>query len=297
MASCVNRRMAANYRRIAGAGGGGRTGGRGVRGDRGENLPPSHKGTARSGSREAGGREAGGGEAWEYGNRRTETMWGTALSWAATAVAKLPPLRQGHADPEGGGEDACEEQHEAQTLFAHGYDYHAHGAEQETQLGPEGGRVESVARGVGWILKPKGSERSGGGERDGHGSRERQAFRPLRHDPVFFRVAPVQPRLRDYQCCDHQNEQRHVPLPKRVPLLLPENFPAAEAARSAERKFRCWTWSQNGTRAAAAESHPQYAAAFACSGFAASTDPVAFTLLQCSSCKASSCCAKRLGMA
>ena len=45
------------------------------------------------------------------------------------------------------------------------------------------------------------------------GPRERQAFRPLRHDPVFFRVAPVHPSLRDHQCCDHQNEQRHVPLP------------------------------------------------------------------------------------
>src|SRR5580658_8202186 len=78
------------------------------------------------------------------------------------------------------------------------------------------------------------------------------------------------------------------PLPKRASLWLLEDFPATEAARSAERKFRCWTWSRNDTRAVAAESHPQYAAAFACSGFAASTDPVAFTLLQCSSCNASS---------
>src|SRR5271168_2503347 len=110
MASCVNRRMAANYRRIAGAGGGGRTGGRGVRGDRGENLPPSHGGaeshrSQEAGSREAGGREARGGEAREDGRTRTRTTSGAALS--QTAAAKLPGLRQGHADPEGGGEDAC----------------------------------------------------------------------------------------------------------------------------------------------------------------------------------------------
>src|SRR5271154_4868001 len=98
MASCVNRRMAANYRRIAGAGGGGRTGGRGVRGDRGENRPPSHGGAESHRSKEAGSREARGGEAREDGRTRTRTTSGAALS--QTAAAKLPGLRQGHADPE-----------------------------------------------------------------------------------------------------------------------------------------------------------------------------------------------------
>src|SRR5271154_6045865 len=113
MASCVNRRMAANYRRIARFGGGGRTGGRGgkkVRGVRGENLPPSHGGaeshrSQEAGSREAGGREARGGEAREDGRTRTRTTSGAALS--QTAAAKLPGLRQGHADPERSGQDAC----------------------------------------------------------------------------------------------------------------------------------------------------------------------------------------------
>src|SRR5271155_1010904 len=107
MASCVNRQMAANYRRIAGAGGGVRTGGREVKG---ENLPPSHGGaeshrSQEAGSREAGGREARGGEAREDGRTRTRTTSGAALS--QTAAAKLPGLRQGHADPERSGQDAC----------------------------------------------------------------------------------------------------------------------------------------------------------------------------------------------
>src|SRR5271170_5132206 len=99
--------MAANYRQIAGVGGGGRTGGRGRGGDRGANLPQSNKSTGRNGSGEAGGREAGGGEAREYGSTRTETTSGPGLSQAATAVAKLLGLRQGHADPERSGQDAC----------------------------------------------------------------------------------------------------------------------------------------------------------------------------------------------
>jgi hypothetical protein len=58
-----------------------------------------------------------------------------------------------------------------------------------------------------------------------------------------------------------------------VSLLLGEGFRACEAPGP----------SRTGTRAAAVESHPQYAATLAKSGFVASTDPTAFSLLICSS--------------
>jgi hypothetical protein len=92
-----------------------------------------------------------------------------------------------------------------------------------------------------------------GGKSDANHPGERHAFRPFRNFKIPFCVAPVQPRLRDDYPYNHHNEQRHVP-------------------------SQSWV--------AAAESRPQYKAAFT-SGFAASTGTVP-TVFRFSSCFSSS---------